>query len=212
MASQLEFLADLADAARAAPPMEARVDLRTGAVAAAAVAPRSVADVSRTLRTARRAWRAAGHEAPLSVLMPVDAMERLDAEQLDDLAREAGQQPRRTIFELDERTLVRLGPDLAEGLRARGWGVALVADPDCPLPFGARARALYGELIIDVPERLDPFVALADNDREPFGRRICAARAAGMTLTARLATDAQARILAAAGFARAGGACARYAM
>src|SRR5688572_31658447 len=59
--------------------------------------------------------------------------------------------PRSTLFPYT--TLFRSGCGIAENLRARGWGVILRGDPECPLPFGARARTLYSELVLDAPER-----------------------------------------------------------
>jgi hypothetical protein len=84
--------------------------------------------------------------------------------------------------------------------------VLLRGDRDCPLPFGARARALYNEIVVDVPDTPDPFLALENGDRTPLGRRILAAREAGLTITAEsVRCAAQARILAIAGFDRGGG-------
>ena len=95
---------------------------------------------------------------------------------------------------------------LADGLRARGWSVALRADPDCPLPFGARARNLYSELVVEAPNTPDPYLALKRKDWSPTERRILAAKEAGLIVTAAMVHDAaQARLLTAAGFDRGGG-------
>ena len=91
-------------------------------------------------------------------------------------------------------------------MRARGWGVALRGDPNCPLPFGARARALYTELVLDAPEPMDPFLAVESADRSPLGQRLIAARGAGLVITAdNVRSPAQAKVLAMAGFDRGGG-------
>ncbi len=84
--------------------------------------------------------------------------------------------------------------------------VALRGDPRCPLPFGTRARALYSELVLEAPETPDPFLAMDNGDRSPLGRRLLAAKAAGLVITAEtVRTAAQARTLAIAGFDRGGG-------
>ena len=52
----------------------------------------------------------------------------------------------------------------------------------------------------------DPFLAMEDGDRSPLGRRLLAAKAAGLVITAEtVRTAAQARTLAIAGFDRGGG-------
>ena len=102
--------------------------------------------------------------------------------------------------------MVAVGPALAEALRARGWNVALRGDPECPLPFGAKARNLYSELVVQAPAMPDPFLAMDDGDRSPLGRRLLAAKAAGLVITAEtVLTALQARTLAIAGFDRGGG-------
>jgi hypothetical protein len=74
------------------------------------------------------------------------------------------------------------------------------------LPFGARARNLYGEIVIQAPALPDPFLAVEDSDRSPLGRRLLAAKAAGLIVTAEsVLTTSQARMLAIAGFDRGGG-------
>ena len=192
----------------AAPPVRPRLDLRTGLLACGLVAPASLSSMARHLREARRAWSQSGCAAPLSLLAPPDAVERLTADDFDDIAREAGCRAHALTFELDERALIRRGPALAEGLRARGWGVALRGDADCPIPLGARARSIYTEIVLELPEPLDPFLAIDPRDPDPLGRRILTARAAGLLLTARSATPEQAALLSAIGFDRAGGSCA----
>jgi hypothetical protein len=91
-------------------------------------------------------------------------------------------------------------------LRERGWIVVLRGDPDCPLPFGERARVLYSELVVEAPDEANPYLAMEAGDRTPLGRRLLAAKAAGLIVTAEtVATIAQARLLAMAGFDRGGG-------
>lgn len=191
----------------------ARVDLRVGALAAGVVRPRGIledvfafSNLTRLIRGARMAWRERGQHSGLVLSVPRDIQTRLEAEFLSDAANEAGCTRQSFTFELDERQIVAAGPALAEQLRERGWGVALRSDPDCPVPFGARARAIYTEIVIDAPEDANPFMALDDADRSPLGRRLLAAKAAGLIITAEtVRTAAQARILAIAGFDRGGG-------
>lgn len=192
----------------------ARVDLRVGALAAGVVRPHAepkeaflFSNLSRLLRGARMAWRERGLQAPLTLHVAEEAHAALEADLLSDAATEAGCTRRSLTFELCERAIVSHGPHLAEELRARGWNIALRGDPDCPLPFGARARTLYTELVLQAPEPMDPFLALEDGgDRSPLGRRVLAAKAAGLVLTAQnVRTAAQARSLAMAGFDRGGG-------
>jgi hypothetical protein len=186
-----------------APILHPRIDLRTGLVASGVLAPQArLETLARTLRSARRAWRAAGFTSPISVPL----LGTFDADWLDDVAREAGCGPKSLTFALDEREIVRSGPEFAIALRARGWGVALDADPACPLPFGAAARNLYSELVLDAPSPLDPYLAFDSCVRTPLGRRIHAAKEAGLMVTARsVEDDATASLLALAGFDRAGG-------
>jgi hypothetical protein len=194
----------------------ARVDLRVGALAAGVVRPRAEPDeafafskLARLLRVARMAWRERGIHAPLTLAIPADAPIGLEADALSEAAIEAGCTRRGLSFELCERRIVADGATLAEELRARGWGIALRADPDCPMPFGAKARALYSELVLAAPDGADPFLALPDGDRSPLGRRLLAAKGAGLIITAEtVRTTAQARTLAIAGFDRGGGAFA----
>lgn len=191
----------------------ARVDLRVGALASGVVRLRGEADegfwfsnLARLLRAARMAWMERGAHAPLVLAAPPAAHAKLDADLLNDAATEAGCTRHTLAFELHERELLAAGPVLAEELRARGWRVVLRGDPDCPLPFGERARALYSEIVVDAPAAPDPFLALDETERSPLGRRLLAAKAAGLILTAEsVATAAQARALAIAGFNRGGG-------
>ncbi|MBL8549137.1 MAG: hypothetical protein JNJ73_04065 [Hyphomonadaceae bacterium] len=187
-----------------APVLFPRIDLRTGLVASGALGPQpNLEALGQALKSARRAWRGAGFVAPLSApLWRVD----LDAEWLDDVAREAGCTPHSLSFELDETQMQRAGPALAVALRARGWGVTLNTDPDCPLPFGKHARSLYTEILLDAPDQVDPYLALDACTHSPLGRRIFAAKEAGIMVTARTVNDdATASLLALAGFDRAGG-------
>jgi hypothetical protein len=191
----------------------ARVDLRVGALAAGVVRPRdadgdtfSFSNLARLLRGARMAWRERGAHAPLVLAVPADLYAGLEADLMSEAAVEAGCTRQKLSFELCERAVLAAGPDLAEDLRAAGWGVVLRGDPDCPLPFGARARALYTELVLDAPQSPDPFLAVESGDRSPLGQRLLAAKAAGLVITAEtVRTMAQARTLAIAGFDRGGG-------
>jgi hypothetical protein len=191
----------------------ARVDLRVGALAAGVVRPRdasvetfSFSNLARLLRGARMAWRERGAHAPLTLVLPSGLHSDLEADLLSEAAVEAGCTRQKLSFELCERAVVRSGPLLAEELRARGWGVTLRGDSECPLPFGARARSLYTELVLDAPETPDPFLAMENGDRSPLGRRLLAAKAAGLVITAEtVRSTAQARTLAVAGFDRGGG-------
>lgn len=189
----------------------ARVDLRVGALTAGVVRPRGVTEdcyqfsnLSRLLRAARMAWRERGAYAGLVLSVDRDIQPALEASLLDEAAIEAGCTRNTFGFELDECALAETGGALAQDLRARGWNVVLRANADCPLPFGARARALYSELVVDVQD-VPPFFA-ADNDNTPLGRRILAAKGAGLLITAACVRGvSQAKQLAIAGFHRGGG-------
>jgi hypothetical protein len=189
----------------------ARVDLRVGALAAGVVRPRGpgafgFSALARSLRGARMAWRERGAYAPLVLALPHEFSERFEAELLSEAAMEAGCTRQKLSFELDERSVVADGRDLAEQLRARGWPVILRGAEDCPLPLNERVRTLFCELVLDAPETPDPFLALENGDRTLLGQRLIVARAAGMLITAdSVRTAAQARMLAIAGFDRGGG-------
>jgi len=191
----------------------ARVDLRVGALAAGVVRPLGAAEdafaysnLARLVRGARMAWLERGAHAVLTLAVPGDVQNALEADLLSEAAVEAGCTRRSLNFQLNEREIVSAGPTLAEELRARGWNVVLRGDPDCPLPFGARARTLYSEVVVQAPVLPDPFLAMEDGDRSPLGRRLLAAKAAGLVITAEsVLTTSQARTLAIAGFDRGGG-------
>jgi hypothetical protein len=191
----------------------ARVDLRVGALAAGVVRPLGAAEdafaysnLARLIRGARMAWIERGAHGVLTLAVPGDAQNTLEADLLSEAAIEAGCTRRALNFQLNEREIVNAGPALAEDLRARGWNVVLRGDPECPMPFGARARNLYCEVVIQAPATPDPFMAMDDGDRSPLGRRVLAAKAAGLVVTAEsVLTASQARMLAIAGFDRGGG-------
>jgi len=191
----------------------ARVDLRVGALATGVVRARgdveeafSFSSLARVLRGARMAWLERGAQAPLSLAVPAELQQNLEADLLSEAAIEAGATRRSLSFQLNEREIVAAGPSLPEGLRARGWSVVLRGDPECPLPFGTRARSLYSEVVLDAPATPDPFLALESGDRTPLGRRLLAAKAAGLIVSAdTVLTASQARTLAIAGFDRGGG-------
>lgn len=191
----------------------ARVDLRVGALCAGVVRPRAAPDtafifsnLSRLLRAARMTWLERGApSAALTLAIPSEAP-AMEADLLSEAAIEAGCTRRGFSFEVCELQMVAQGPSLAEDLRARGWAVVLRGDAACPLPFGARARALYNEVVFDAPEAPDPFLGLEGGDRSPLGRRLLAAKGAGLLITAaHVQSAAQARLLAMAGFDRGGG-------
>lgn len=205
MSAALSFLPLLLT--QAASPIRPRIDLRTGMVAAGAIdAPANLGALAREVRDARLAWRNAGFSAPLSVALSDDMVAGLNPEWVSDAAREAGCTTLSLTFELDEKAVIKNGSAFAENLRARGWGVALVGDPACPLPFGEQARTLYTELILDAPNPLDPYLGVDASDHSPLGRRMFAAKEAGLVITAQdVKSDAHAALLALAGFDRAGG-------
>jgi len=189
----------------------ARVDLRVGALAAGVVRPRgeeaySFTHLARTLRGARMAWKERNLHAPLTLAVAGEAHANVEADLLSEAAVEAGCTRRTLSFELCERRIVAEGPSLAENLRAMGWAIALRGDPECPLPFAARVRTLYSELVLPMPEAPDPYLAVDARDRSPLGRRLLAAKAAGLIITAEsVSSGAAARTLAIAGFDRGGG-------
>ena len=191
----------------------ARVDLRIGALAAGVVRPRgepedafSYSNLARLLRAARMTWRERGAYAPLALAIPTEIQSEIEADLLSEAANEAGCTRQGLNFELCEREIMKSGPALAEELRARGWGVSLRGDPECPLPFGARARALYSEIVLQAPQAPGPYLALEGGDRSPLGQRLLAAKGAGLILTAESVRNAaQAKLLAMAGFDRGGG-------
>ncbi len=194
----------------------ARVDLRVGALATGVVRPLGEADdafafsnLARLVRGARMAWLERGAHGVLTLAVPAEVQSGLEADLLSEAAVEAGCTRRNFNFQLNERELVASGAVLAEELRARGWSVVLRGDPECPLPFGAKARNLYCELVVKAPAMPDPFLAMDDGDRSPLGRRLLAAKGAGLIITAEtVLTASQARTLAIAGFDRGGGAFA----
>lgn len=191
----------------------ARVDLRLGALASGVVRPRgepteafTFSNLSRLLRAARMAWLERGARAQLTLAIPAEIQSQLEADLLNEAALDAGCTRRSFSFQLNEREVLAAGPSLPEGLRARGWSIVLRGDPDCPLPFGYRARALYSEIVLDAPLQPDPFFAVETGDRTPLGRRLLAAKGAGLVVTAECVRSAsQARTLAIAGFDRGGG-------
>jgi len=191
----------------------ARIDLRVGALAGGVIRARAPANeafaysnLARLLRAARMTWLERGHaHAPLTLALPAEA-HGVEADLLSEAATEAGSTRRTLTFELCERSIVAGAGALADDLRARGWRLALRGDAECPLPFGARARALYAELVIEAPEGPAPFLALESGDASLLGRRLLAAKGAGLTVCAAHVRDgAHARMLAMAGFDRGGG-------
>jgi hypothetical protein len=193
--------------------MGARIDLRVGATAAGVVRPRGPAqeafaysNLARLLRAARMTWRERAQYAALTLVVAEDIHRDIDPELLSEAAIESGCTRRQFSFELSERQIIAHGAALAEDLRARGWGISLRGDPECPLPFGARARALYGEVVLPAPETPGPYLALEGGDATPLGRRLIAAKAAGIILSAEgVRSASHAKRLAIAGFDRGSG-------
>lgn len=191
----------------------ARVDLRIGALASGVVRPRgpiaeaySFSGLSRLLRGARMAWRERGVHAPMSLTLPGELQSMLDPDLLNEAAIEAGFTTRGLSFEMCERALIATNAELAEEMRARGWGVVLRGNSDCPLPLSKRARLLYSELVLDAPDNPSPFLGLAREDRSLLSQRIAAAAEAGIVISADSVKNAsQAKMLAIAGFDRGGG-------
>ena len=108
----------------------ARVDLRVGALAAGVVRPMgqpqeafAYSTLARLVRGARMAWLERGAHAVLTLAVPADIQNSLEADLLSEAAIEAGCTRRTFNFQLNERELVSAGPTLAEALRARGWNV-----------------------------------------------------------------------------------------
>jgi len=188
----------------------ARVDLRVGALASGVVRPQSheaftFSNLARLLRAARMTWKERGAYTGLTLALPAELQGSLESELLSEAAIEAGCVRTALCFELSEREIVNHGASLAEDLRARGWSVALRGDPDCPLPLSTRARNLYTELVLDAPSGLNPFLGIEGGDRSPLGRRLAAAKAAGLVVTAQSVQNAiEAKMLAIAGFDRGG--------
>lgn len=186
-----------------------RFDLRTGRPAGA----RIEAGFLSTPRQAQEALEAAGARAGalgLGGALSLPLGERLSfpaqAQALCEAAQAAGFAPGALTFEIEERALIARAATLAEELRARGWRVALRGDPLCPLPFGAKARGLYQEVVVTAARLPSPFLGVGDGERDPLGRRILAAREAGLTLTVEGVGDAHsAKLWLLAGFDRAEG-------
>ncbi|MGE3303165.1 MAG: hypothetical protein AB7M12_08625 [Hyphomonadaceae bacterium] len=189
-----------------------RVDLRAGVIAGGYVEGGGDLELDDWIAQAFEAqaiWRAAGRTQPLSARAPAYLFEAGAASRLDALLRGAGFAMRAVTIEIEERTLAYAGAAgmaAVERLRARGWGVGLLCAPDCPLPLGQRARSLFTEILAPVPEDLSPALALADPDATALSRRIRAAKAAGLPVTALgVASPAQASLLLALGFDRGAG-------
>lgn len=185
-----------------------RMDLRLGAPAAWVVRASDAEEqtytgLSRLIRSARMARMTQRGAGQLSLALGV--CDYPDPALLDEAAIEAGCTKRSLTFEFDETELAVFGVEIAETLRAKGWSVAMRGRPECAMPFSARLRTLFHELVIDAPDGQDQFFAV--EAEEPLSRRIAAARAAGMVLTAEhVDTIAQAKLLTLAGFDRAAGA------
>jgi len=189
--------------------MTLRRDLRTG-VTATGVVRRwdGEMEVIDALITARGVWRDARQSAPLSIAPPSEVY--LDAASAGDFAaavQSAEFSPRALDVEVDETVLAGHSMAGVERLRARGFGIALLVDPACPLPLSERARALFTEIILPAPSRLDPYMGLDPLDMHPMARRMYAAKASGLIVTATdIGDTAWARALSGVGFDRGEGA------
>jgi hypothetical protein len=184
--------------------LAARRDLHTG-VAGSVMVRDWTGEAIDALLTARGLSRDARMTAPLAIAPPPQSYG--DAASAGDFAamlQSAEFSPRGIDIEVDEASLAAGSLAGVERLRARGFGIALAVAPGCPLPLGGRSRGLFTEIVLPAPNRLEPFMGLDDDDPRPLARRLHAARAMGLVVTAVGATDgAWRRALAAAGFDRA---------
>lgn len=183
--------------------LEVWIDLRTLVPAAAELRLEPGVALIDGVRAARAV--ALGPVGPLPLVWPVpDATLRRPGAVLAALDELGAALPLPEAFSLlvAESTVAAAGPDLIDTLgrvRARGFGVALEADPAMPLPFGRAARGLYTQLVVAAGAasvaHATPRCALAE--------RLLAARSAGLTLIARgIGAGVSARGLALAGFDR----------
>lgn len=177
-----------------------RRDLRTGMIGAGMVRGWS-GDAAVALLAARAVWR---KTAPLAIAPPPEAYgDAAAAGDFSGALLAADVSPRAVDIEVDEAVLASGSLAGVERLRARGFGVALAVRPDCPLPLGGKARGIFTEIVMPAPTRLDPFMGLDEDDVRPLARRLHAARAAGLIVTATGVGDAGwGKALAAAGFDR----------
>lgn len=191
------------------PTIKTRYDLRTGRVVAGRIEAGYLSTpehLTRALQAALPAWRMSAGAAPLSAALSERLARASQVDALQSAVLKAGLAPGGFNFEIEERWLMAGAIEAAQDLRSRGWGVGLRADPSCPIPFGSKARALYQEVIVSAPAPPSPYLGFDVIDADPLGRRIAAARAAGLALTAEgveRPQDAKAWLLA--GFDRAEG-------
>ena len=192
-----------------APRLCPRHDLRTGRLVGARLEGpylSSPAQAQAALQIGQAAWTAQGAPGPLSLSLSERLSMPNQASALDQAARAAGLTPSQLTFEIEERALIARSLPLAQELRALGWRIALRADPQCPLPFGAQARSLYAEVVMTAETAPSPFIAIDALDRDHLGRRILAAREARLTLTVEAVQTAEAaRLWLNAGFDHAEG-------
>ena len=163
-----------------------RLDLRTGMIVSGRIdapSPSTAERFADVVGRALRQWRAQGRTAPLAIALNERMSEPRHTETLHEAALAAGFAPGALTFEIEEKALIARALPLAEGLRARGWRLAIRADNACPLPFGERVRTLYQEIVITGMARPSPFCGTDILDRDPFSRRLLAAREAGLLLT-----------------------------
>jgi hypothetical protein len=190
-----------------APSAQPRVDLRSGVAVSARVAVSGVTlgEWIEDLVAARASLNARGDRRPLSAPAPAGFFDLKRADIVDQTLREAGFALRSVTIEVSEMDLVASAEAMAqiERLRARGWGVALICTPDCPLAIGQRTRSLFTEMLAQAPDPLTPAMALADPMHSPLTRRLRAAQNCGIATTAMgVKSPAHAGLLIAIGFDR----------
>jgi EAL domain len=169
-----------------------RFDLRTGLIVSGRIDAPSPSTAERFGDVVQRAygqWRAQGRSAPLAIALNERLSDPALAEPLHEAAVVAGLSPGGLTFEIAERALIARALPLAEGLRARGWRLAIRADNACPLPFGERVRSLYQEVVVSGMSAPSAYCTADRLSRDPFAQRLMAAREAGLRLTAEGVND-----------------------
>lgn len=190
-----------------------RRDLSTGLVSSGLASTPDVGETDllaallHTLEVARQAWTTARLAAPIAVALPAPLYAAPDdASDTGAAIASLGLSPRSVDLQIEEAALARTSLAGVDRLRARGFGIALALDPGCPLPIGARERALFTEFLTVAPQRLDAFHGCDGWIEDPLAVRVLAARECGLPVTATgVGDEVWARALAKAGFARAEG-------
>ncbi len=164
-----------------------RFDLRTGMIVSGRIdapSPSTPARFADVIGRALAQWRAQGRTAPLAVALNERLSDPKQAQPLHEAAVGAGFTAGGLTFEIAEKALIARALPLAEDLRARGWRLAIRADNTCPLPFGERVRSLYQEVVVTDLAAPSAYCGVDALTRDPFARRLLAAREAGLRLTA----------------------------